>query len=52
MVRVGTFRAAGRTGMMLWAVSYDAADAARLDRFQKRAEEFLAERFATRNASV
>jgi uncharacterized protein YndB with AHSA1/START domain len=52
MVRVGTFRAAGRTGMMLWAVSYDAADAARLQRFQEKAETFLTERFATRNASV
>ncbi|HEX4933375.1 MAG TPA: SRPBCC domain-containing protein [Gemmatimonadaceae bacterium] len=52
MVRVGTFRAAGRTGMMLWAVSYDAADAGRLRAFQTKAEEFLAERFATRNASV
>lgn len=52
MVRVGTFRAAGRTGMMLWAVSYDAADTARIESFQKKAEVFLAERFATRNASV
>jgi uncharacterized protein YndB with AHSA1/START domain len=52
MVRVGTFRAAGRTGMMLRAVSYDPADAARVRDFQKKAEEFLAERFATRSASA
>ena len=52
MVRVGTYRAAGRTGMMLWGVSYDPADAERLRSFQKKAEQFLAERFVTRSASV
>jgi uncharacterized protein YndB with AHSA1/START domain len=52
MVRVGTYRAAGQTGMMLWAVSYDPADTGRVRSFQEKAEEFLAGRFVTRNVSV
>ena len=46
MVRVGTFRGGGRTGMMLWAVSYDAADGPRLKAFEKMAMAFLQRAFA------
>ena len=52
MVRVGTFRAAGRTGMMLWLVSYDPSDAARVKAFEARAKAFLAERFQSAGSTV
>jgi uncharacterized protein YndB with AHSA1/START domain len=52
MIRVGTFRGGGRTGMMLWAVSYDAADAPRLKAFEKDAQEFLQRTFAESNHPV
>jgi uncharacterized protein YndB with AHSA1/START domain len=47
MVRVGTFRGGGRTGMMLWAVSYDAGDAPRLQAFERDAQAFLTRTFTT-----
>jgi uncharacterized protein YndB with AHSA1/START domain len=46
MVRAGTFRGGGRTGMMLWAVSYDPADAPRLKAFERNAQDFLDRTFA------
>ena len=52
MVRVGTFRGGGRTGMMLWAVSYDDADAPRLRAFEQDAQEFLEKTFAKSGSPV
>jgi uncharacterized protein YndB with AHSA1/START domain len=45
MVRVGTFRGGGRTGMMLWMVSYEEADRPRVKGFEEAARAFLGRAF-------
>ena len=39
--RVDTFRAAERTGMILWVSSYAEADRPRLEAFERQAQAFL-----------
>jgi uncharacterized protein YndB with AHSA1/START domain len=46
LFRIGTFRAAGRTGVMVWLSSYDEEDAPKVKAFERDAQSFLDRTFA------